>query len=836
MDASSREEFLKSVTRIENRFGSTFHTRGPKASRSFASHLVNVAFVSYELAILCYNQDLLSERDILIAFYAGLVHDTNKLLESSLRQTADKESIKTLLMWLAPELSESLSDAELAKIQFCVALHQESGLQGMRLLMPQDNLSVELLTEIVKFADRFDNFTSPDLSLNPRLRASCEQVLKNIQEISGGKFAYTTLLYYLLREYRGILSETVYEVADELLQERYRVVPIARFTNGVVYLAEHDIAMDPKEYEEILEAILEKTLEHSYLATNIREAALKFSPTGVRFAESALNLPLRSLLDELLALAKFKELKDPTYNAYGVFLEGLREFFKLLLENIPKKSDDARKLKELFFSLTSIDFDQFPRVGKLGDRYQGILAKTPFQKDLEELKEMAEKELAPFFHQYGGGDLGNALREYLRESFVCNGFGEPGLEQIASQLSYYGSYKSTCSICGRSSEKMIEIQAQETPNLKVQAFTNRMKGHLKREPRRIVCQLCRLQSLATKGFEHKDDTLFVVMLPTNFYPQEFIESMEESLGGARSQGTEGASDLLFQMIFGNRRKKTSRVVGRNLAYIPYSQPGVDTWQELATFATAVASSLVAKLPVQVLVTSELLLLQEDVEFNERIFIKDAPPSVRRMLQCPSLWARVWDILISFPTVAEYLYELAKQPDYLSAAAVVVQRWDEIRSEKACVELFKTFLGCLGGEMVEELQRMAELACRWAYARVGGGRISDHQYLKPFVDAVKAVKQYNPKLGEDEKDLEALIIEHVGRSCPEHTGWEERKEFSDRFLSFLRKLGRDDLASGKEILVRDFAKYRNILLGSVWLYRYEKMAEKKLKTDTTREGE
>ncbi len=833
MDASSREEFLRSVTRIENRFGSTFHTRGPKASRSFASHLVNVAFVSYELAILCYNQCLLSERDILIAFYAGLIHDTNKLLESSLRQTADKESIKTLLMWLAPEFSESLSDAELAKIQFCVALHQESGLQGMRLLMPQDNSSVELLTEIVKFADRFDNFTSPDLSLNPNLRTSCEKVLKNIQKISGGKFAYTTLLYYLLREYRGILSEAIYEVADGLLQERYGVVPIARFTNGVVYLAKRDIVMSPKEYEEILEAILEKTLKRSYLATNIREAALKFSPTGVRFAESALNLPLRSLLDELLALAKGK---DRTYNAYGVFLEGLREFFKLLLENIPKKSDDAQKLKELFFSLTSINFDQFPRVGKLGDRYQEILAKASSQKDLEELKEMAEKELAPFFHQYGGGDLGNALREYLRESFVCNGFGEPSLEQIASQLSYYGDYKSTCSICGRSSEKMIEIQAQETPNLKVQAFTNRMRGHAKREPRRMVCQLCRLQSLATKGFGHGDNTLFVVMLPTNFYPQEFIESMEESLGGARSQGTEGASDLLFQMVFGNRRKKTSRVVGHNLAYIPYSQPGVDTWQELATFATAVASSLVAKLPVQVLVTSELLLLQENVEFNERIFIKDAPPSVRRMLQYPSLWARVWDILTRFPTVTEHFYELAKQPDYLSAAAVVVQRWDEIKSKEACVELFKTFLGCLGGEIVEELRRMAELACRWAYARVGGGEISDHQYLKPFVDAVKAAKRYNPKLGEDEKDLEALVIEHVGRSLPEHASWDEHKEFSDRFLNFLRKLGRGDLASGKEILVRDFAKYRNILLGNVWLYRYERVAEKKSKTDTTREGE
>lgn len=833
MGTLSREELLKSVARMENRFGSTLHTRGPKVSRSFASHSVNVAFVSYELAILCYNQGLLSGRDIFIAFYTGLIHDTNKLLGSSLRQTADKESIKTLLMWLAPEFYESLSDAELAKIQFCVALHQNSGLQGMRLLMPQDNPPIELLTKVVKFADRFDNFTSPDLSLDPRLKASCEEVLKEIQEVSGGQFIYTTLLYYLLREYRGILSETVYKVADELLQKKYGVVPIARFTNGVVCLADHNIAVDNRGYEEILETIVERTLGHSHLATNIREAALKFYPTGVRFAESALSLPPHSLLDDLLALAKDK---DRTHNAYGVFLEGLKKIFELLLEIIPQKSNDAQKLKDLFSSLTGIEFDQFPKVRKLRDMYQEILAKSSSQKDLEELKEMVEKELAPFFHRYGGGDLGNVLREYLRESFVCNGFGGRGLEQIASQLNYYGSYKSTCSICGRSGEKMIEIQAQETPNLKVQVFTNRMIGHSKKEPRKMVCQLCRLQILATKGFEHRGNTLFIVMLPTNFYPQEFIESMKESFEGASLQEPKDTSRFLYQIVFGNRGKKTSRVVGRNLAYVPYSQPGVDTWQEVATFVAAMVSSLVAKLPVQVLATSELLLLQEDVEFNERILIKDAPPFVRRMLHHLSLWAQVWDILIGFPAVADYLYELAKQPDYLSAAAVVVRRWNAIRSKEACVRLFKIFFGCLGGEMVEELRRMAELACRWAYVRVGGGEISNHQYLKPFVDAVKAVKQYNPKLGEDKQDLEALIVEHVGRSCPERVSWDELKGFSDQFLSFLRKLGREDLASGKEVLIRDFAKYRNIFLGSVWLHRYERMVEKKSKTDTTKGGE
>jgi hypothetical protein len=816
VNALLRKRFLESVARMENCCGSTFHTRGSKAGRSFADHLVNVAFVSYQLAILCYNQNLLSEREITLAFYAGLIHDTNKLLNASLRQTADKNSIRGLLSQFSPELS--FQDDEIEKIQFCVGLHQDSGLQGMKLLIPGSNPSTELLTEIVKFADKFDNFTNPDLSLDPNLKSSCEGVLQNISTISKGKFTHTVLFYYLLREYRGVLSEIVYEVADELLKEKFGIVPIARFANGVVCLADHSTRLNREEYEKIFSELAEKVLAHQAFSTNLLEAAVKFSPSGVRLAESVFDVPLHSLLAKLLALAQKQSGK---YNEYAVFLDGLRKIFQKLLEVILEKDDDTRMLKQLFRSLTGIEFDHFPKTEKLEKMYQKILMKASPQQDLQSFMEQVNEKLAPFLARYAGKTLKDTVHRYLQENFVCNGLGEQSLKSITDQLNHYGHYEETCSICGISSKEVATMQSQETPGLKVQVFTNRMRGHSEREPRRRVCQLCRLQALATKAFRYQNNMLLILMLPTNFYPQEFVDVIKDELRGEEPSEEKNDSVSLYQAIFGNRGKITSKVVCHNLAYVPYSHPGADTWQKVATLAATIASALVARFPVRVGVTSELFLLQDDIEFSEKILIKDAPAFVQRMLRNAPLWARVRDTLEG-SNVADYLYELAKQPDYLSTAAVIAKRWDNIRPQEFCVELFKIF----GGDKVEELQRMAEIAYKWAHTRADNSRVSDHQYLKPFADATRAAKQYNPKLGEDAKDLEALVFECVHRSLPEKGSWDDLKNFVDLFLSLLGKLGKDDLVSGREIFVRDFAKYRNIFLGNVRLIRYRKMMERK----------
>ncbi|HBT25285.1 MAG TPA: hypothetical protein DEA58_01130, partial [Pseudothermotoga sp.] len=194
------------------------HTSGPKMGRSFADHLTKVAIVSYQLARILQTQGVLTELDVLNAFYAGLIHDTNKLLDGSLRRTALKDNIKELLTFLEVKDDRLLTSENLQKLQFYVSLHQGSGPVGMKLLL--NDRKDEIIYRVVKFADKFDNFNSADLSLQPSLKSSCERLLQEIAKLSEECFNHTRISYHVLKEFRGMLSEKIH---DSLRSEERRV-------------------------------------------------------------------------------------------------------------------------------------------------------------------------------------------------------------------------------------------------------------------------------------------------------------------------------------------------------------------------------------------------------------------------------------------------------------------------------------------------------------------------------------------------------------------------------------------------------------------------------------
>jgi len=139
-----------------------------------------------------------------------------------------------------------------------------------------------------------------------------------------------------------------------------------------------------------------------------------------------------------------------------------------------------------------------------------------------------------------------------------------------------------------------------------------------------------------------------------------------------------------------------------------------------------------------------------------------------------------------------------------------------------LDIFKT----LGGDRMEELKSMATLSRKWAFTRAKDYRhVSDHQFIKPFTDAVAALRKFHPKLGEDEDDLRSLVFESVRRSLPEGSDDSQALEFTESFMMFLKKIG-GSLERSRDILTRDFAKYKNIFLGNVRLINLEARREKK----------
>ncbi|MGB9789285.1 HD domain-containing protein [Thermotoga caldifontis] len=836
MTEQDRARMVRAILNVEKFYGSQYHTSGPKAGRSFADHFVNVALVSYQLAKLCESLGILPPEHVKLSFYAGLIHDTNKILESTLRQSADLESIRQILERLDVGDEDVLRDESLKILQACVGLHQASGLSGMELLFNKGAFDekAKILTRIVKFADKFDNFKDVDLSIDDSLKASCEAVLEELSELTNKKFQFTHLFYFKLREYRGALTEIIYEVMNRLLEEKFEMVAIARFPNGTVYLSKRRVNFDEQSYKQFVDELSDRILNDSPFANAVADAAATFSPTGVRFSDSAFELDWRSLLSRILSVSRKSK-----YEASAVFVDGLRKLFDKLKEELSEKSEEYTRARAVFKEIVGVDPDDpndLPRSGKLEAVYSEISKKISIEND--QLDELVQKLMSlegvyrVFQSKQKSPTLQAVMREYLESTLELNGFWLPRSEIFKNAFAHYGKYETTCSVCGMSAEKgrIVEIRSAEGPELKVQYFTNRLTAHAVKEPRRMVCQFCRLQFLATKAklpFSGEKEVLFI-LIPSNFYPQEFLEILKASYDELENAPSKGRRSKIPQNIMnliygpaGTSRKLPHTVFG-NMTYFSFTSSAADSWQKLAALAALHAVRIVRNLPVRVLVTTDVLLLQDDIEFSSDVYIKDLPAVAQKILESSSsrdMWAQFAGYLDD-GRVLEKFFEFVKQPSNIDRAALVGRLWGETIRNDVAFNLFKIF----GGDEMREIQEMAKLARSWAHRRTDSPKVSDHQYLKPFTDAFSAVRKFDPKLGEDEKDLEALLLESVSRSLPENAGIDQAKAFVDEFLNFLKTIGNGDLLKGREILIADFSKYKNVFLGNIRLISLERKAQ------------
>lgn len=829
----------KSILKVMERWPQ-IHFSGPKAGRSFADHLVKVAIIAHQIAQILQVEEILNDLDVFNTFYAALIHDTNKLLDGSLRRTALKDNIKELLTFLEVEDDRLLSPENLQKLQFYVALHQDSGPAGMKLLL-RDKKD-EIIYRVVKFADKFDNFKSADLSLQPSLKSSCERLLQEIVELSEGRFNYAKMFYHALKEFRGMLSEKIHDSLSELLQERFSCVAFARFVDGVVYLCPSDVIIEttfsdypPPEYRKVTRYILSNVtvdksvrdgliqdlsekLTNTFVSVN---DAVVFKSTGIQLKKGIQELPLEKIVDKMLEIAESNQ-----YNMLAVFIQGLSGYLTKVLDdrtlNIPEEEKD--KALEDFKKMLKIDEDPFKVInvgGALDKKYNSIASSVPLDnEDIEDLAESFKRRFHDLHEKYvKDSQVKKAVLEFLERNLLINGLGGQSLKNMVETFENYGKYETTCSICGNSKD-VIEIEEPETPSLKVQQFTNRMMPHKRSAPRRRVCPVCRIQMLATKRseFKYSESSPLVLLLPTNYYPEDLIESMKEEMEcwDSKEESKKGQRLPLLGVMFSKRLPKA--VNFQNTISFQYPAGGFRkvSWQKVSTIAACFATYMISKLPVKVLVTTNLELLQDDIEFNEQIKVQDAGPLVKRILDQPRTWAHIFEYYQQGFLSAQMLFDLVNAPSNFHAAALIVVKEGEIRGrnrEEIMLDIFKT----LGGDRMEEMRSMAALARKWAFMRARDYRhISDHQFIKPFTDAVRALRKFNPGLGEDENDLKSLVFESVRRSLPEGSDDVQAVEFTESFISFLRKIGGNSLEKSKDVLLRDFAKYKNIFLGNVRL--------------------
>lgn len=822
------EQMLKSIYELKKKLGEAKHESGSKAGRSIADHLMNVAFTSYLLAQYLYSRNVLDDRHVTLAFYAGLLHDMNKILSRSLRGSSSLEEIKEVLNSLGVSESNLFVQENLQIIQMCVSLHQETGLPGMELLFYREekfDKKVKILTRVIKFADKFDNFTGPDLEKDRRLKESCESVLREIQTLSNGKFDRTTLFHVVLKEYRGMLTELIFEVLNNLLTEKHDLFPIARFPNGLVYLSKGDQREEPLEH--LIHELSRRFLDHEGIAHAIFQDSVTFKSTGVRLSSSAFEMEFNRLIDKLLDVSSKKD----KYNEKAIFIEGLQRICDELYKNGGPYKDS---IKEKFKLLAGFNLGEKSKSQVLQEKYETISRFSPFVNSSESLEDFAKRcvsELTDLYEKCSKRNLKTYLERYLTINLSVCGYNiaEQYTKEFVRSFHRYGPYRDTCSICGTSGEdEVVEAESAETPSLKVQMFTNRGPAHKKMDPKRHICQYCRLQFLATKakGLNYSDSQIVFVLLPENYYPDSFLRTMEElvkkELNGTSNESSQRAmSDVIVSLFKKDVKKEQLKIIFGNMVYLPFPVSGNDLqkWKSLSAMAAISALRIRSRIPVRVLVTTDVQLLQDDIEFDENIWVKDGSVFAKKILVNPGVWRQFGEYLQD-TNVRDYLFEFLSQPTDLDVAAVVAKRWEDFKPMTIAPCLFKIF----GGDRVEEIRKMAELARRWVLGGSSESEPTEYQYTKPFLDAIKSVRKFDPKT-EDEEVLEALIFESVSRSTDSQN---EAKEFADAFLSFLKRIGEGNLINGRETLILNYAKYRNLFLGTIKLLVYENRTSKKSK--------
>jgi hypothetical protein len=806
------------IINLQKKFGDKIHTSGPKTGRSLSSHLINVALVAHQIADILRTEGILNTEDAKLTFYSGLIHDMNKIEEKSLRRSITKENIKEVFKEL--EISEEFDDENIEKIQLYSSLHQKTGPVGMELLI--DNKKEEIIFRILRIADKIDLFNSADLRKEPGIVSRIEEELKEIRQISNGVFEYTKLSFHSIAELRGLLTETINENVAEYLYKNFEMIPIARFLDGTVYLAKEDSEIN---IDELIEMI------SSEIAGKIvsPDVAVEFRTTGIQIKDAFVELPLEEIVEKIysISLTPGRAEKYET-NSVNIFVQGLRTYLKAIEKNLPKnlRKETLKKFHELIRAKEPLE--KLPtKLKECFKKISEIVSIT--DNDLDDLKEKFVSEFSDIHSKYVMNPiLLNSLKKFLTNNLCVDFKSKVSIDEIAKPLETYGKYKTTCSICGESGEVQV-IPTVETPSFTIQQFTNRLDAHKSAEPLRQVCNNCRLQMLVTKaqGFNYNGQP-FVVLLQENFYPQEFLdylkEKVEESNENNQTSGKDKEEVPVISTLFGNRSKPKYISFGNYIQYRYYGISSSLSKKKASTILAAYACKIREILPVKVLITANIHLLEDDVDFNGKINIQEADSAISKILEEPHKWAKVFDLYSSGSISPEDIFFIGQFSDDLSKLDYIVK---SISKEKVMVELFKTF----GGDKMEEMKKMAEMASKWAYSRSKNRtNISDHQYIKPFNDAINALRKFDPHV-DTEEDLLAHVTEVVTHSLPNPDFFSESADFAKCFVEFVKKVGLGNFKKGRENIIQNFTKYKNIFLGNIKLSILERVNQKQ----TSREG-
>ena len=554
---------------------------GDKKGESLYTHVVNGVFVLETLRSALH----LGDDEARVLYTAFTVHDINKALgrQEAFGKLATRENIAAEIERLGlstffPDWETCLEDIT-SLVRGHSAHHHSGGERWVVKRAPVYALGLERVNALLHLMRAADVV---DLSHTLEERSHKAAFLSHLNAYladSGLPVQYG-FFTHRLTEMRGLLTNVIHNVIVTELRDRYGLVPLLFYPDGVAYLIERErkLTIGPTERQRMARRIAETI--SSMTEAKFREF-IRSTPHGIKVDAKCLELgvPFGRIWREIYNLVqrrtfdpddlerKARERAERNFEKNAQIVpQAAGEVERLLAA--PERlvtSDPARlrasELARSFYILLSTHFadqvsEPWKRIYRLLEvpearwpiyAYFDARYDRPYvlAQDLalpeEEVYRRLEAAGTELMVEAGADEDPKVILfdDYLARYAL---FGPDGREAVdfADHLAHYvASQHKQCVYCSGPFPTAKWMTADVRSDITVQTFSNRLRGG-PGEPKKHICAVCQLQFLLEKlnyPTVRGEKTMYLHLFPYSFLTEPFIQGLHRTVQRITTEDT-----------------------------------------------------------------------------------------------------------------------------------------------------------------------------------------------------------------------------------------------------------------------------------------------------------
>lgn len=570
---------------------------GKKAGEPVYVHFLNGVFTAERLRPLLG----LSDTEARVLYSAYSIHDINKLVEStrkSFNSLAVKEAVQSELERIGvPAFFPAYQDY-LEDITWLVRYHSghySTAAEGLIPALDLYCLDRERIQHVLGPLMRALDVLDLSSTLNEHRHKT--QFLLKLNEISDVQYTFAT---HQVCEQRGLLTNLIHNQVNAYLENKWGLTPLLFYPNGVVYLAVQGQLplMSADDLESIGQAVAEAAagMTRGEFAQFIRsgnqgikvdkqclELGISFTDifaviynrvavkvTGKRFKIDDMETKLRDRLNAKFAdtmpetqCSLLKQmLNRPTlYPASQAGMgagELLRTYYIFLRKHLTEQVVDPWEYLYGWLKLTPEQISRYDSLDQLYERAYvaagdlGLVTDSLYERILTDGERLmpAERTKEP-------GDYA-MLVDYVARTLNFSFGGGQTVDFRAALEAYTSNNHRQCCYCGSEFPTQKWMSVGAPANVKVQSFSNRLPGGWSQEPKKNICDICRVQFTLEKLSHQAGNgkTIYLHIYPYTFYTDIFLQAVRDEIHELLSQDVTVVfprSDAAFQSFLADNR-------------------------------------------------------------------------------------------------------------------------------------------------------------------------------------------------------------------------------------------------------------------------------------------